>query len=144
MFALRSNAKYQVMILGLAIAGIVYVFITYGVKPDSLKGLAMALAYVISLGLAIYLMGHGLVAIPRKLFRNANISGKLKRIQAKAAKVHEDMEDAIHHLEDLEAQIAELSQRKNGSATQFKDWIEELADDSHLPESRPRTLTRRM
>lgn len=132
------------MILGLGIAGIVYVFITYGVKPDSLKGLAMALAYVISLGLAIYLMGHGLVAIPRKLFRNANLGGKLKRIQAKAAKVHEDMEDAIRNLEDLEAQIAELSQRKNGSASLFRDWIEELADDSHLPESRPRTLSRRL
>lgn len=26
----------------------------------------------------------------------------------------------------------------------FKDWIDELAEESHLPESRPRTLSRRM
>jgi hypothetical protein len=104
----------------------------------------MALAYAWGLILAIYLMGHGLVAIPRRLFRNASLSGKLKRIQSNAAKVHEKMEDAIQNLEDLEAQVVELSQRKTGSARDFKDWIEELAEDSHLPESRPRTLTRRM
>ena len=61
-------------------------------------------------------MGHGLVAIPRRLFRNARLSGKLKRIQSRAAKVHEKMEDAIQNLEDLEAQVVELSQRKTGSA----------------------------
>lgn len=76
----------------------------------------MALAYVWGLILAIYLMGHGLVAIPRRLFRNASLSGKLKRIQSNAAKVHEKMEDAIQNLEDLEAQVVELSQRKTGSA----------------------------
>lgn len=104
----------------------------------------MALAYCWGLILAIYLMGHGLVAIPRRLFRSASLSGRLKRIHANAAKVHEKMEDAIQNLEDLEAQVVELSHRKTGSAMNFKDWIEELAEESHLPESRPRTLSRRM
>lgn len=144
MFALRANAQYQALIFGFGIAGLIYIFITYGVKPDSFKGTVMALAYGWGLMLAIYLMGHGLVAIPRRLFRNASISGKLKRIQANAAKVHEKMEDAIQNLEDLEAQVAELAKRKTGTANTFRDWIEELAEDSHLPESRPRTLTRRM
>lgn len=94
--------------------------------------------------LAIYLMGHGLVAIPRSFFRNASLSGRLRRIQSKAARVHEKMEDAIQDFEELEAQVVELSQRKTGSAKDFADWIEELADEVHLPESRPRTLTRRM
>lgn len=104
----------------------------------------MALAYCWGLMLAIYLMGHGLVAIPRRLFRNASISGRLKRIQIEAAKIHEKMDDAIQNLEDLEAQVAALSQRKTGSAKDFRDWIEELADDSYLPESHPRTLSRRL
>ena len=104
----------------------------------------MALAYCWGLVLAIYLMGHGLVAVPRKLFRNASISGRLRRIQAHAPKVHEKMDDAIHKLEDLEAQVTELSHRKTGSAVSFQEWIEELAEASNLPESRPRTLSRRM
>jgi len=104
----------------------------------------MALAYCWGLVLAIYLMGHGLVAIPRKLFRNASMSGRLRRIQAHAPKVHDKMDDAIHKLEDLEAQVAELSHRKTGSAVSFQEWIEELAEASNLPESRPRTLSRRL
>jgi len=122
----------------------IYFLISAGAQLHSLKAEVMALAYCWGLVLAIYLMGHGLVAIPRRLFRNSSISGRLKRIQGEAAKVHEKMEDAIQNLEDLEAQVAELSQRKTGSAKDFGDWIEELADESHLPESRPRTLARRM
>ncbi|KAH8658765.1 LMBR1-like membrane protein-domain-containing protein [Tricladium varicosporioides] len=144
LYSLRANAQYQALIFGTGLLGLIYVFISSGVSPRSLKGLIMALAYCWSLILAIYLMGHGLVAIPRRLFRNASVSGRLKRIQANAAKVHEKMEDAIQNLEDLEAQVQELSGRKTGSAKIFRDWIEELAEESHLPESRPRTLTRRM
>ncbi|RDL40540.1 uncharacterized protein BP5553_00519 [Venustampulla echinocandica] len=144
LYSLRANAQYQALIFGAGFLGMIYFFISYGASPTSLKGLVMALAYCWGLVLAIYLMGHGLVAIPRSLFRNASISGRLKRIQAKAAKVHEKMEDAIQAPEDLEAQVAELSHRKTGSANDFRDWIEELAEDSHLPESRPRTLTRRL
>ncbi len=143
-YSLRSNAQYQAIVLGSGIIGLIYFFVQYGVKLDSLKGVLMALAYCWGLVLAIYLMGHGLVAVPRKLFRNASISGRLRRIQAHAPKVHEKMDDAIHKLEDLEAQVAELSHRKTGSAVSFQEWIEELADASNMPESRPRTLSRRL
>ncbi len=115
-YSLRSNAQYYAMVFGSAIPAGIYIFVTYGFEMDSFKSLVMALAYVWGLVLAIYLMGHGLVAIPRKLFRNASLSAKLKRIQSNAAKVHEKMEDAIQNLEDLEAQVTELSQRKTGSA----------------------------
>lgn len=144
LFSLRANAQYQALVLGAGLATMLYIFIKAGVSPESLKSVVMALAYCWGLILAIYLMGHGLVAIPRNLFRNASISGKLRRIQTRAPKVHENMEDAIQKLEDLEAQVALLSQRKTGTARDFKDWIEELADEIHLPESRPRTLSRRM
>ena len=133
------------MIFGAGLAGGIYVFIySKGVTLESLKSLVMALAYCWGLMLAIYLMGHGLVAIPRSLFRKANISGSLKRIQGNAAKIHEKMENAIQNLEDLEAQVAELARRQTGSAKLYKDWIDDLAEDLHLPESRPHTLTRRM
>ncbi|KAE8448142.1 hypothetical protein EG329_009746 [Mollisiaceae sp. DMI_Dod_QoI] len=144
MYSLRANAQYQAIIFGAGIATMIYIFVSYGVHVESLKATVMALAYCWGLVLAIYLMGHGLVVIPRSLFRNASISGRLKRIQVNAVKVHDKMDDAIQNLEDLEAQVAELTKRKTGSATQFKDWIEELADDTHLPESRPRTLSRRL
>jgi hypothetical protein len=129
------------MVFGAGIIGLIYVFISYGVHFVSLKGLIMALAYCWGLVLAIYLMGHGLVSIPRSLFRNASISGRLRRLQSHAPRIHEHVEESFLQLEEIEAQVLELSRRKVGSARDFQDWIEELVEIANLPESQPRTAT---
>lgn len=132
------------MVLGSGILGLIYVFVTYGPSFYSLKGLVMALAYCWGLVLAIYLMGHGLVSIPRTLFRNASIPGRLRRIQSHAPNQYEKMEDSLATLEEVESQVTELSKRKTGSARNFQDWIEELADLCNVPESRPSSLLPRV
>ncbi|KAI8626859.1 LMBR1-like membrane protein-domain-containing protein [Xylariaceae sp. FL1651] len=136
-YSLHQNAQYYAIVLGSGILGLVYFFISYGASFTSLKGLIMALAYCWGLILSIYLMGHGLVAIPRNLIRNASASGRLRRLQSRAPKLYEKMEDAILNLEDLEFQVSELSKRKTGSARNFQDWIEELSDMCNIPETRP-------
>lgn len=136
-YSLRSNARYQLMVLCCAIAGLIYISIQNGFNFVSIKSLAMVLAYVWGLVLAIYLMGHGLVSIPRKLFRNSNVSGSLRRLQAHAPKVHDRLLDAVNDLESLEGQVAQLQQRKTGSALEFRDWIEELDEPYSSPEARP-------
>ncbi|KAF3770385.1 hypothetical protein M406DRAFT_87226 [Cryphonectria parasitica EP155] len=141
MYSLRSNAQYYAMIFGFGILAFVYVLVSYGIHLDSLKSPVMALAYCWGLVLAIYLMGHGLVSIPRSLIRNASISGRLRRLQQQAPKLHEQMEDAETALEELENQVAELSRRKTGTALDFQDWIEELMDLTNLPEAQPRPQT---
>jgi len=98
----------------------------------------MALAYCWGLILAIYLMGHGLVAIPRRLLRNADVSGRLRRLHSRAPRLYGRMEDAELTLEDLETQVSELGKRKGGSARDFHEWIEELLDMTSLPEAHPR------
>lgn len=127
-YSLRSNARYQLIVLSCAAAGLVYMIFSYGFDFTAIKGLIMALAYVWGLILAIYLMGHGLVAIPRKLIRNANISGRLRRVQAHAPRIHEKLEDAIIALEDVEGQVEQLKKRKTGTAREFQEWIDDLAD----------------
>ncbi|KAK4190061.1 LMBR1-like membrane protein-domain-containing protein [Podospora australis] len=139
--SLRANAQYYAIVFGSGAVGLIYVLISYGHFSESLKSTVMALAYCWGLILAIYLMGHGLVSIPRRLFRNANISGRLRRIQCQAPKVYDKMEDAEMELEDLEIQVSELSRRKGGSANFFQDWIEELVDLTNLPESQPGRAT---
>ncbi|GAP87541.1 putative LMBR1 domain-containing protein [Rosellinia necatrix] len=138
-YSLHQNAQYYAIVLGSGIIGLVYFFVSYGPSFTSLKGLIMALAYCWGLILAIYLMGHGLVAIPRNLIRNASASSRLRRLQSRAPKLYENMEDAILNLEDLEYQVSELSKRKTGSARDFQDWIEELSDLCNIPETRPRS-----
>ncbi|KAK3901334.1 LMBR1-like membrane protein-domain-containing protein [Staphylotrichum tortipilum] len=139
--SLRANAQYYAVVFGSGALGLIYVLVSYRQFFTSLKGTAMALAYCWGLVLVIYLMGHGLVSIPRRLFRNANISGRLRRIQTHAPRVYEKMEDAEMDLEDIEMQVAELSQRKGGSVSLFTDWIEELVDLTNLPESHPGRAT---
>ena len=75
-------------------------------------------------------MGHGLVAVPRRLYRNASASERLRRIQAQAPKVNDRLLDATSDLEDLEAQVAKLVQRKNGISRDHQEWIDELSETS--------------
>ncbi len=135
-YSLRSNGRYQLIVLACATAGLVYMIFSYGFDFMAIRALIMALAYVWGLILAIYLMGHGLVAIPRKMFRKADISGSLQRVQGQAPRVHEKLEEAITALDELEAQVMQLKQRKTGTARDFQEWIDELVDMTSQPESR--------
>ncbi|XDG00681.1 hypothetical protein ABKA04_000296 [Annulohypoxylon sp. FPYF3050] len=144
LYSLRSNAQYYALVFGSGVLGLVYFFISYGPSFMSLKGLIFALGYCWALVLAIYLMGHGLVAIPRNLFRDSSASRRLRQLQSHAPKLYEKMEDAALNLEDLEVQVSELSKRKTGSARDFQNWIEELSDICNIPESRPRNVLPRI
>ncbi|EXJ64276.1 hypothetical protein A1O7_00612 [Cladophialophora yegresii CBS 114405] len=135
-YSLRSNGRYQLIVLACAIAGLVYMIFSYGFDFTAIRALVMALAYVWGLALAIYLMGHGLVVIPRRMFRKADISGSLRRVQTQAPRIHEKLEDAIVALDELEAQVMQLKQRKTGSAREFQEWIDELGDVAGQPETR--------
>ncbi|KAF4981630.1 hypothetical protein FZEAL_2599 [Fusarium zealandicum] len=139
MYSIRGNAQFHATVLGFGSIGLVYVFIKHGFNFTSVKALVMALAYCWGLILAIYLMGHGLVSIPRRLIRGASISGRLRRLQTKAPKVYEQMQDSIASLEDIEVQVVELGRRKTGSALAFRDWIEELQEMANVPDSQPRS-----
>ncbi|KAI4093768.1 MAG: hypothetical protein LQ344_002671 [Seirophora lacunosa] len=81
-------------------------------------------------------MGHGLVAVPRRLYRNASVSTRLRNIQSQAPGVHERFMHSNIALEHLESQLTQLRQRKNGISRDHQEWIEEIADGSDLPEAR--------
>lgn len=136
MYALRSNGRYWLIMLGISLVGSIYLIWWNGFEKDTFKSLVMALAYTWGLILGIYLMGHGLVAFPRSLFRYASVSERLKRIQSSAPKVHEKLHDALEKLEQYEYQVVQLKQRKNAIPLDFQEWIDELAEKSSLPESR--------
>lgn len=139
-YSLKTNARYQIIVLGSGIAGLVYLIYQNGFDGSTIKGLVMALAYTWGLILAIYLMGHGLVALPRRLIKNASVSGRLKGLQTQAPKIKDKLDEAMEHLEQLEGQVMQLRQRKNVVSGDLQEWIEELADTSALPESRPSTV----
>ena len=92
--------------------------------------------------MAIYLMGHGLVTIPQRLFRNSNPTRRLRRLQGQAVKVHDKLTDANFALEELEIQLMQLRRRKNAVSRDHEDWIEELSDASSMPDARLPTTSR--
>ncbi|KOS17853.1 LIMR family protein [Escovopsis weberi] len=138
LYSLRANGQYWAIVLSLGATGLVYVFVAYEFSLTALRALVMALSYCWGLMFAIYLMGHGLVAVPRNLLRGVSISGRLRRLQTKAPRAYEKMEDSMADLEEVEFQVFELGRRKGaGSAMAFRDWIEDLQDMANVPESRP-------
>ena len=108
--SIRSNIRYQLIVLGCATAVLVYYILNNGFHANSIKGTVIALAYVWGLVLAIYLMGHGLVAIPRRLMQDASTSGRLKRLQSVAPRVHDKMTDAMDEHDALEVSRTASSQ----------------------------------
>ncbi|KAF2125914.1 hypothetical protein P153DRAFT_369910 [Dothidotthia symphoricarpi CBS 119687] len=136
MYALRSNGRYWLIVLGCTVFGSIYLIWFNGFELDTFKSIAMALAYTWGLILGIYLMGHGLVAFPRTLRRYASISHRLRSIQSQAPKVHDNLTEALEKLEGYEGQVVQLKQRKNATTREFQEWIDELAEKSNLPESR--------
>lgn len=137
LYSLRSNARYQVIVFGTGAVALVYFVFQSGLRvTTNLKATIISLAYAWGLILAIYLMGHGLVAIPRGLYRDASTTRRLRHLQTQAPKVHDRLVQAIEDLDQLEAQVVLLNKRKTGTARDFSEWIEELADTSDVLESR--------
>lgn len=143
LYAFRSNGRYQLLMLGAGILGSVYYFLQNGFHFESFKGMLMALAYLWGLILAIYLMGHGLVAFPRTLYRYASISGRLKTLQSHAPKIHDKLTEALEKLDQYEDQVVQLKQRKNGTTREFQEWIEDLSEGGSMHEQRAGAAGRR-
>lgn len=136
-YSFRTNLRYQLIVLGSGLVGLVYIIIQNGFNAASLKGLVMALAYAWGLILAIGLMGHGLVALPRRIYRNASVSGRLRGLQASAPKIKDSLDDATDKLDELERTVVQLKRHKGAASREQSEWIDELAEASNVPDSRP-------
>lgn len=135
--SLRANFRYQMIVLASGLAGLVYFTWENGFHAESIKGLIMALAYAWGLILGLGLMGHGLVALPRRLFKNAKVNDRLRWLHSQAPKVKDKLDDATEKLEQLENTVLQLKRHKGGASWDQQSWIDELAETSGLPDMRP-------
>ena len=124
------------IVFSLGFLGLIYITIQNGFRFNSIKSLLMALAYVWGLIFAIYLMGHGLVAIPRGFWRDVNTGDRLRRLQTRAPRVHDRLTDSMAELESVEFQIKQLQKKKLAVTPDLRDWIDELIDMTNLPAAR--------
>ncbi|KAF2758079.1 hypothetical protein EJ05DRAFT_465021 [Pseudovirgaria hyperparasitica] len=137
LYSLQSNGRYWLIMIGASTLAAVYYFLQNGLEYLSLKGTVMALAYAWGLILAIYLMGHGLVAMPRWLFRTASVSNRLRITQSHAPKVLDRLMDSLDEVDKYELQVQQLQSKRGAVSKTFQEWIDELSDGVSLLESRP-------
>ena len=135
-YALQSNGQFQFIMLGCGFVGAVYFLLHFGMQSMSLKATIVALAYAWGLILAIYLMGHGLVVIPRRLFYSANVARELRRLQISAPKLFDKLTGAGEELRELKGRAQQLQQKRAGLTSDLQEWIEELVRSSSMSEAR--------
>lgn len=129
-YSLRSNARYQLIAMGSGALGLVYFISQNGLHGSSVKGLIMALAYAWGLFLVVGLMGNGLVALPRRLLRNARRGEALRTLQYQAPRLRDKLTEAEDDLHRLESQLLRLSRQDAALTSDMRDWIDELVHDA--------------
>uniref|UniRef100_A0A060T7S6 ARAD1C29942p n=1 Tax=Blastobotrys adeninivorans TaxID=409370 RepID=A0A060T7S6_BLAAD len=128
MDALRRNLKYQLLMLGAGVVGLLYVIITSGLSLGSVKALVIALSHSYALVMAIWLLGHGLVNVPRNMWQEANPQTVLKHRYLRATRVQDAFSDSQSTYADVVAEVNALRPHKNEFG-QYVEWIDELLDE---------------
>ncbi|ODV91554.1 hypothetical protein CANCADRAFT_17936, partial [Tortispora caseinolytica NRRL Y-17796] len=121
--SLRYNAKFQLAMLTAGIVGIVYLTISAGLSLASVKALAIALSHCYTLIGAIWLLGHGLVNVPRMVLVKSFHEHYLNRLYKSAPRAHDAFMDAESDLTDICSEVLALAPVKAGA---FEDWIDSL------------------
>lgn len=121
--SIRQNLIYQALYLLIGLVAILYIVLNTKFNSVSdFKSLLIALTNTWGLFLAINLLGHGLVNLPRRLWRSANYLEQIHDIEVRAPMTHERLEDAKLEESDLAARIVALER-----TTADKEWLEEMA-----------------
>ncbi|KAK2071556.1 hypothetical protein P8C59_005969 [Phyllachora maydis] len=125
MYAVRAVGRDKAIILVIGLAGLVYMFASYGVSRDSVRTVVLAVPYSWLLAQAIFFMGHGLVTLPGAAFRqSASRETRLRLLRERAPWCYTRMVDAAAHLDALEGQVAELAEADAGE--ELDAWIDAL------------------
>jgi len=126
--AFRSNLRYQAIILGVFALGLVYILLTVQLNSFAdFKSLLIALANTYGLVLVILCMGHGLVAIPRRIWQDSSLDTSLREIERTAVTAWESKSDAEDEAAVVSGEIASWERMCQGRDDPLANWVRELA-----------------
>ena len=91
--AVKRNIKFQLIILGVSTAGLIYLILEVGLSLSHLKLMIIAISHIYSLVLALWLMAHGLISIPRNKWISGNLLQDLNHHYLKVPKLVDNLED---------------------------------------------------
>ncbi|KAI5962686.1 uncharacterized protein KGF55_003762 [Candida pseudojiufengensis] len=129
--SIKENLKFQIIMLGVSIIGLIYLLIEVGLNFNHIKLMVIALAHIYSLILATWLMGHGLISIPRNKWIQGSVLKDLNHQYLKIPKLVDELEDTkISFREDV-LKVLILKQNYTSESEEdfnYRDWILNLYD----------------
>ncbi|RCK57409.1 hypothetical protein Cantr_06566 [Candida viswanathii] len=133
--AFKENLKFQAMMLGVSLLGMLYLMFEAGLSFNHLKLMVIALAHIYSLILATWLMGHGLISIPRNCWIRGSAASELQHNYLRLLRLSDDLEDTKVSFKDDVLQVLRLKLNFTSDAVEdfeFRDVI--LGMYSKIPE----------
>ena len=132
--ALKRNLKFQFVVLGVSILGIIYLLFEVGLTLLNLKLMVIAISHIYSLILALWLMAHGLVNIPRLKWIEGNVLQNLNHHYIQVPKLVDILEDTKITFKEEILKVIVLAKNYTSDSQldfRFRDWILQL--DSKIP-----------
>lgn len=123
--AVNQNLIYQLVISIAGTGGLVYVAFSAGLTWDSLKALVIALSHSYALVFAMWLMGHGMVSLPRRYWADANPQRVLRKHYRNATLSNDRIAEAQNEYAKVAAEVLALSVYKKG---RLMPWIRQMLD----------------
>lgn len=133
--AFKQNLKFQAMMLGVSVLGILYLMLEAGLSFNHLKLMVIALSHIYSLILATWLMGHGMISIPRNCWIKGSTASELRHNYLRLLRLSDDLEDTKVSFKDDVLQVLRLKLNFTSDAVEdfeFRDTI--LGMYSKIPE----------
>lgn len=127
--ALKRNLKFQLVVLGVSLLGVVYLLFEVGLTVLNLKLMVIAISHIYSLILVLWLMAHGLVNIPHLKWIEGNVLKNLNHHYVQVPKLVDSLEDTkISFKEDI-LKVVVLAKNFTSDTQldfRFRDWILQL------------------
>lgn len=130
--SLRANLKFHAVVLLISVAGAIYLMLEVGLTVGHLKSMIIALSHIYALVLALWLMAHGLIAIPRNRWLEGNLIQDLNHHYLKVPKLVDTLEDTKISFKEEVLQVLILEKNFTSPSVpenlKHRDWILSLAE----------------
>lgn len=138
--ALKRNMKFQLIILSISVLGVLYLMVESGLTLNHIKLMIIAISHIYSLVLALWLMAHGLINLPKNKWIQGNHLANVNQYYLKVPKAIDNLEDTKISFKEEILQVLVLTKNFTSDSEEdfrFRDWILSLYDKipQHLKSS---------
>lgn len=139
----KSNLRFQGTVLLVGIAGAIYLVLEVGLTFAHLRSMIIAISHIYALVLALWLMAHGLVSIPRNRWLEGSLIQNLNHYYLQVPKLVDTLEDTKMSFKEDVIQVLVLDKVYADPVVDnivYRDWI--LSLSRQVPDDIRASLTR--